>query len=149
MGSVPHGDVRLDDRLAFSGTMRSLPTPEKSEFQLLITGVAVEKLTLWKRSEISSHQDALQATFLTLVDIFYPQICGCFLRKRLFQHPQADSLIDSIPRSSSNAFIGTTSSLVSAPVRDRPPGQGIIGADASRWNVSLRGYDILLEQQSS
>jgi hypothetical protein len=56
--------------------------------------VAVEKLILTKCSEISSHQDALQATSSTWVDIFYPQICGCFLRKRLFQHPLAKALIE-------------------------------------------------------
>src|SRR5260370_29926064 len=55
------------------------------------TGVAVEKLILTKCSEISSRQDVLQATSSARVDIFYLQICGCFLRKRLFQHPQAES----------------------------------------------------------
>jgi len=59
--------------------------------------VAVEKLILTKCSEISSHQDALEATSSTRVDIFYPQICACFLRKRLFQHPRDYALTESRP----------------------------------------------------
>jgi hypothetical protein len=49
--------------------------------------VGVEKVFFRKSAEIASRQDALQTTFSIPVDIFYPQICGCFSRKRLFQQP--------------------------------------------------------------
>jgi len=49
--------------------------------------VAVEKLILTKCSEISSHQDALEATSSTRVDIFYPQNLRLFSPKATFSTP--------------------------------------------------------------
>jgi hypothetical protein len=41
--------------------------------QLLPTGVAVEKLTCEKSAEKRPRQEALQTTFSSRLDIFYPQ----------------------------------------------------------------------------
>jgi len=48
---------------------------------------------------VRSCENALIETFRDFFlvlsgSIFYPQICGCFLRKRLFQHPPANALIE-------------------------------------------------------
>jgi hypothetical protein len=51
----------------------------KVEFQWVITGVAVEKLTRGKRSQIASLQDALQTIFSGRRGIFYPQNHAVFV----------------------------------------------------------------------
>jgi hypothetical protein len=60
--------------------------------QLLLTGVAVEKLLLAKFAKIKSRWDALQTTFSVFLDIFYPPNLGCFEENGLFQQPQAITL---------------------------------------------------------
>ena len=59
--------------------------------------MAVEKLIFEKLAENSSRQDALQAIFSGRADIFYHRIRGRFRRKRVFQQPQAESLIEVFP----------------------------------------------------
>jgi hypothetical protein len=66
------------------------------------TGVGVEKLILGELAENSSRQDALQAIFSDQVDIFYYRIRGRLCGKRVFQHPQAESLVEARCRS----FVG-------------------------------------------
>jgi hypothetical protein len=60
----------------------------------LLTGVAVEKLTLQKMTEKTLRQDALQTAFSIPVDIFYPQNFSCFENNGLFEQPQAIILIE-------------------------------------------------------
>jgi hypothetical protein len=74
---------------------------------MAISGVAVEKLTFQKCTEIRSRQDALQTICRSRLDIFYPQICAGFLRFRVFQQPQANSLIE-IPLRGFEADAGRT-----------------------------------------
>ena len=61
---------------------------------MTLIGVGVKKFILRKLAENSSRQDALQAVFLDRVDIFYHRILGRFCRKRVFQHPHANALIE-------------------------------------------------------
>jgi hypothetical protein len=58
--------------------------------------VAVEKLPPEKFAEIKSRQDALQTIFSGRLDIFYPPILGILKGKRVFQQPQAITLIDPV-----------------------------------------------------
>jgi hypothetical protein len=61
--------------------------------------VSVEKLILARLAENSSRQDALQAIFSGWVDIFYHRIRGRFRRKRVFQQPRANALIETVAES--------------------------------------------------
>jgi hypothetical protein len=54
----------------------------------VIRGVAVEKLAHSEFQKIGSRQEALQAIFPTLLDIFYHPIFDFFQKNRLFQQPQ-------------------------------------------------------------
>ena len=60
--------------------------------RLVINRVGVEKVIYGKLAENSSRQDALQAISLDRGEIFYHRIRGRFSRKRVFQHPLANSL---------------------------------------------------------
>jgi hypothetical protein len=51
------------------------------------TGVAVEKLASEKSAKIKTRQEALQTIFFDHLDIFYPRISTCFMKKRVFQQP--------------------------------------------------------------
>ena len=57
--------------------------------QLLLTGVAVEKLFPAKFAKTKLHQDALETTFSVFLDIFYPPNFRCFDENGVFQQPQA------------------------------------------------------------
>jgi hypothetical protein len=52
--------------------------------QLLITGVAVEKLVRAKFEKIKLGQDAVQTTFSAFLYIFCPPIFRCFEKHGLF-----------------------------------------------------------------
>jgi hypothetical protein len=62
--------------------------------EVMQTGVGVEKLAVQKFAEIASRQDAPQTTFSVRLDIFYPLNFPRFLKYRVFQQPQAITLID-------------------------------------------------------
>jgi hypothetical protein len=64
---------------------------------VLLAGVAVEKLLPAKFTKIKSHSDALQTTFSTLLDIFYPPNFRCFDKNGVFQQPQAITLTENCP----------------------------------------------------
>jgi hypothetical protein len=55
---------------------------------MLITGVAVEKLAHFDFAKTVSRQEALEAIFPSLLDIFYHPIFDFFQKNRLFQQPQ-------------------------------------------------------------
>jgi hypothetical protein len=65
-----------------------LPDYGLTESQLSQSGVAVEKLPT-KFAKIKLRQDALQTTFSTFLDNFYPPNPRCFEGNGVFQHPQA------------------------------------------------------------
>jgi hypothetical protein len=52
--------------------------------------VSVEKLFFLKSAKNRLRQDGIRATFSTRVDIFYPQILGCFSRKESFSTDTGD-----------------------------------------------------------
>jgi len=55
--------------------------------------VAVEKLAHSEFQKIGSRQEALQAIFPTLLDIFYHPIFDFFQKNRLFQQPPLFSTV--------------------------------------------------------
>jgi hypothetical protein len=55
---------------------------------MLVTGVAVEKLTHQEFAEIGSRQEALQTICSDLLEIYYPPNFGFVQKNRLFQQPQ-------------------------------------------------------------
>src|SRR5271155_107672 len=74
--------------------------------QLTLSGVAVEKLLSAKFAKIKSRSEALQATFSGRLDIFYPPNVACSGGNRVFQQPQAFTLIDPFGDGSANPAVG-------------------------------------------
>ena len=70
-----------------------LPTSYLTVRLLVITPVAVEKLTSKKSAKIKTRQEALQTIFLSRLDIFSLPIFECFQKKGLFQQPRLFSPI--------------------------------------------------------
>ena len=59
---------------------------------MLVTGVAVEKLSRHEIAEIAPRQEALRTIFPSLLDIFYYPIFDFCQKNRLFQQPLLLSL---------------------------------------------------------
>jgi hypothetical protein len=86
------GHCRADVSSAKSETRN--PVLSDYDWQLVRTGVAVEKLICGKRAQIASRQDAIEMIFSGRLGIFYPPKSRRSGGYRLFQHPQANSPIE-------------------------------------------------------